>query len=746
MSKVETLGFVIPSLSAGGAERVVACLAEGLAAEFDCIVFIKPGAHRHYDADKFRVFEVPYTKKDLRAAFEKYSVDLIFDHYHWQADHVREMSELADEGFKIALTEHNAYHYPLFQFVRDRLDGYDQWFEERYAHYQKFAAVTVLNEDARALFSQHLDNVRHIPNPAPLSAREHRHENAKTVLNISHFSKPAKRLDLLYQAHAQVRAAHPDCQLRIVGDYDWSRDRYLRRVNGLEDADIRCVGRSRMVGEHYAQASVFAMTSEIEGQPMVLLEAALHEAPQVAFDLPGLRDQIVEGETGHLVPFGDVEGFAARVNALLADPERRRRMGSASRALVEEAFSVRRVLESWRALITEISAHGRVRAERAAPAPDLVALSEQWSGYWTNPERLRAPGTPKISFLVPVYGTEDVLGRCLRSIQNQTLTEFECLVVDDASPGDVAAVVRETVGADPRFRVLKHERNRGLYQARSTAADAANGLYFSNIDSDDYIHPNFAEILFDEALITGAEIVECQAVELHEDGRPIHFNTIHHPGPNDGDAARKAYFNGSLRNVVWNKIYSRDLWRRRSEHNQIDVGLSVTEDTLRNSFLFPDCQLYSAVEDCLYFYCRRGTSVVKGGGLDRFAAKMRDIENSFDRAQAHVREIGDPHAYRALGSKRLFDVRWYTEEFLGRHSYERVLSEIEAEPEKYRSLGLVLGLVRESMRLDRERDHYYRAWRWEKDRADRLERATPTWMRQAGTLLKKPIAKVMWRK
>lgn len=118
--------------------------------------------------------------------------------------------------------------------------------------------------------------------------------------------------------------------------------------------------------------------------------------------------------------------------------------------------------------------------------------------------------------------------------------------------------------------------------------------------------------MFEEAMTTGAEIVECQAVELHPDGRPIRFNAVTREGPLDGDAANRALINDSLRHVVWNKIYARSLWNRVPDHADIDIGLSITEDLLRNSLIFPHCRRYSSVRDCLYFYCRRPTSVVKG--------------------------------------------------------------------------------------------------------------------------------------
>lgn len=717
------IAFVIPSLASGGAERVVASLAASLARDFRTLIFLRKGGPRHYDIDGVEICEIDFTAEGISRAVAEHGVDVVLDHYHWDADHVQIMSALAESGLRVILTEHNAYHYPLFQWARDRRKGYDDWFDQRYEHYGKFAAVTVLNEDARSYFSRHLDNVRLIQNPVPYPVDGVAVPRRPTVLNVSHFRKRAKRLDLLYGVFARVAARMPEARLVILGDYDWLQDRYLRQATGLTGANVSCPGRTRLVAQYYDEASVFALPSEIEGQPMVLLEAALHGVPQVAFDLPGLRDQIIDGETGYLVPFGDLEGFSSRIGQLLDDPGRAARMGQAGRAFVLERFGEDRVAQEWRRLIEEVMTAGRATSAVQPLADALAGADGRWRAYWQGVSRNEPAGiAPKISFLVPVYGTEELLGRCLRSIQQQTLVEFECIIVDDASPGDVAAAVQAAVGDDARFRLVRHTRNRGLYQARSTAAAAARGLYFANVDSDDYIHPQFAEIMFAEAMTTGAEIVECKAVELMAEGRPIRFNSIERLGPADGTEAARAFFNNSLRNVVWNKIYARDLWERTPDHAEIDVGLSITEDLLRNSLLFPRCKRYSAVRDCLYFYCRRPSSVVKGGDLDRLLAKLRDIDFSYGKAMQLHDDPGSERTWFKLQSRRIEDLQWYIAEFVQRSDLMAIRRELRAKGNAVDPmLELVMTIIDAQTRLKTSYDRMLRGWQWERDRADRLE-------------------------
>jgi len=104
----------------------------------------------------------------------------------------------------------------------------------------------------------------------------------------------------------------------------------------------------------------------------------------------------------------------------------------------------------------------------------------------------------KFSIVIPVFGTERFLPRCLDSLVAQTDADFEAIVVDDCSPGEKGrgtsakdeGEVAEIVGRyDSRFRVVRHERNLSLLQARLTGLRAAQGDYVIPLDSDDYVLP-----------------------------------------------------------------------------------------------------------------------------------------------------------------------------------------------------------------------------------------------------------------
>ena len=112
---ISSIAFLLFDLGSGGAERVVASLALGLRRDVRTCVFVRRGARRHHDLQDVPVIEVDMTAEGILAAVATHRIDLILDHYHWNAAHVRMMAGLADQWLRIVLTEHNAFHYRRFR-------------------------------------------------------------------------------------------------------------------------------------------------------------------------------------------------------------------------------------------------------------------------------------------------------------------------------------------------------------------------------------------------------------------------------------------------------------------------------------------------------------------------------------------------------------------------------------------------------------------------------------------------------
>ena len=97
-----------------------------------------------------------------------------------------------------------------------------------------------------------------------------------------------------------------------------------------------------------------------------------------------------------------------------------------------------------------------------------------------------------ISIIVPVYNAEIYVGKCINSVINQTLSNWELILVIDGSIDMSASICDKYSKSDSRIRVI-HKENRGVSSARNIGLSAAKGEYITFIDADDWIEPTYLE-------------------------------------------------------------------------------------------------------------------------------------------------------------------------------------------------------------------------------------------------------------
>lgn len=146
-----------------------------------------------------------------------------------------------------------------------------------------------------------------------------------------------KRVDLVIRAAARLRERGIAVRLRIAGRGD-AADELRELVRSMELGDVVSfegfVSQAAKL-ELLRRAWVHVLTSPKEGWGITNLEAAACGTPTVASDAPGLRDSVRHGETGFLVPHGDLEALTDRLAELLAQPDLRARQGAAARRFAE---------------------------------------------------------------------------------------------------------------------------------------------------------------------------------------------------------------------------------------------------------------------------------------------------------------------------------------------------------------------------------------------------------------------------
>ena len=124
---------------------------------------------------------------------------------------------------------------------------------------------------------------------------------------------------------------------------------------------------------------------------------------------------------------------------------------------------------------------------------------------------------PQLSIVVPIYGVENYLPKCLDSILAQTFRDFELILVDDGSRDGCPAICDEYAarfpeGGRPSVRVC-HKENAGYGAAMNTGLDLAKGKWIGLVEPDDWIHPDMFEKLMHRAQDANADIVKCDFEE-----------------------------------------------------------------------------------------------------------------------------------------------------------------------------------------------------------------------------------------
>ncbi|GII66440.1 glycosyl transferase family 1 [Sphaerisporangium krabiense] len=225
-------------------------------------------------------------------------------------------------------------------------------------HYGDLARSVFLSPEDAARFAEQalLPNADDVPNPLRAWPAAPSFLDVPRVLGVGRLAW-VKRFDRLITAFARAARTRQDWQLHLVGDGP-ELPRLRAHAASLGMAG-RVVFRGRVpaaeIGREYLNGAILGLTSEHEGFPLVVGEAASYGMPAVAFDVSGgVRALVRHGTTGVLVPPADLGALTGALAGLMADHARRRRLGAAARAHAE-AFRLERVLDRWEEVFARIS-------------------------------------------------------------------------------------------------------------------------------------------------------------------------------------------------------------------------------------------------------------------------------------------------------------------------------------------------------------------------------------------------------
>jgi glycosyltransferase involved in cell wall biosynthesis len=221
---------------------------------------------------------------------------------------------------------------------------------------------------------------------------------------------------------------------------------------------------------------------------------------------------------------------------------------------------------------------------------------------------MRAILGKKVTVIVPVYGAENYINRCIDSVIHQTFEEWELVLIDDGSPDRCGEICDAYAKKDHRIRVI-HQKNIGVSATRNKGLDEVDTEYFYFLDSDDYLPDNALETLYSMAQTEDADIVVGGHSRVEPDGY-IHCDSDRWPDLKTTEDIQLAILRNQIPNFSCAKLFKRKLW----DGIRYPVG-QVMEDLYTAPHVFYRAKKIAITKDSLYFYSHENKgSIMSNGG------------------------------------------------------------------------------------------------------------------------------------
>lgn len=215
----------------------------------------------------------------------------------------------------------------------------------------------------------------------------------------------------------------------------------------------------------------------------------------------------------------------------------------------------------------------------------------------------------RVSVIMAVYNAVSTVERMVRSIQAQTFTDFEILVIDDGSTDGTSALLDNLASEDSRIRVI-HQANGGVSAARQVGIEHAKGDYTIHADADDWVEPTMLEKLYKKAIEDDADVVFS---DFYTDGTDGSVTLRRQQPPTEPAKALRALFQ-QLHGSCWNKLMKRACYNKYNI--RFPKGLDYCEDLLIWVQLFQHQEVrISYVGEAFYHYVDDPSSATRQGSM-----------------------------------------------------------------------------------------------------------------------------------
>lgn len=224
-----------------------------------------------------------------------------------------------------------------------------------------------------------------------------------------------------------------------------------------------------------------------------------------------------------------------------------------------------------------------------------------------------------ISVIIPVYNVENYIDECVHSVLTQNFANMEVLCVEDGSCDDSLQTLKMLAKTDSRIRIIVHDTNKGLSEARNTGLRQAKGKYVLFVDSDDYIASNALKSLYDKAEEKGADIVYFDYIKFYDSTLKKRNSNIKIWKNYDGLYTGREFLCMTLKDnqykcEAWRQFLRRDFL---VEHQITFLPGIFHEDNLFSFYTAMEAQRVCNLNKELYYYRQREHSIMQTKNIKR---------------------------------------------------------------------------------------------------------------------------------
>lgn len=361
--KRKSIVFLIPSLTAGGAERVVSTLANELIKKNEVKILQLYHCEPFYKLNN--QIEINYCKETYNPNTN--GIRSISNHLFM----LRKISNIVSRETDILIgftTTCNIYSVIISKLlnipsiISERLNPQYSienrfWEKARKYIYPKADKLVVQTQEIKRYFEPFVNKTKliiiHNPIDPELSTKYNPNFNKESIiLCVGRFDKQ-KNHQLLIKAFANT--IYKDWKLLIVGQGK-EKQNYLDLINDLNISEsVLLIDKTSEIHNQYNRAKIFALTSDYEGFPNALIEAMRFGLPCVSSDCPtGPSDLIEQDFNGFLIPVNDQKALEIKLTELMQNKDLRLTLGKNAMASTLK-FNVNDITKQWEALINDLT-------------------------------------------------------------------------------------------------------------------------------------------------------------------------------------------------------------------------------------------------------------------------------------------------------------------------------------------------------------------------------------------------------